>query len=160
MRSARGADGTRFGAPNSKLDCQPRVSFAPPTEGFDARLQSCSSLPCGDPPVGAIAVIRQCAVISYTARPQPALGRGHIQRAALRWRLRTGWRRQPRCWGGRAQSVRVEYHWLEGKYDQLPALMANLVSRRVALIATPTYTRLQPATSTIPIVFSVAQNPV
>jgi len=34
--------------------------------------------------------------------------------------------------------VRVEYHWLEGKYNQLPALMANLVSRRVALIATPT----------------------
>ena len=28
------------------------------------------------------------------------------------------------------QNVRVEYHWLEGKYDQLPALTADLVSRR------------------------------
>jgi putative ABC transport system substrate-binding protein len=35
------------------------------------------------------------------------------------------------------QSVSVEYHWLEGQYDRLPALMANLVRRRVAVIATP-----------------------
>ena len=28
------------------------------------------------------------------------------------------------------QNVRVEYHWLEGKYEQLPALTADLVSRR------------------------------
>ena len=35
------------------------------------------------------------------------------------------------------QSVTVEYHWLEGQYDRLPALMADLVRRRVAVIATP-----------------------
>jgi putative tryptophan/tyrosine transport system substrate-binding protein len=35
------------------------------------------------------------------------------------------------------QNVTVEYHWLEGKYDHLPALMTDLVGRRVALIATP-----------------------
>ena len=62
------------------------------------------------------------------------------------------------------QNVRVEYHWLEGKYDQLPALVADLVRRRVALIATPASgpaaRAAKAATSTIPIVFSVAQDPV
>jgi len=35
------------------------------------------------------------------------------------------------------QNVMVEYHWLEGRYDRLPPLMADLVRRRVAVIATP-----------------------
>jgi putative ABC transport system substrate-binding protein len=35
------------------------------------------------------------------------------------------------------QNVLVEYHWLEGQFEQLPALVNDLVRRRVALIATP-----------------------
>jgi putative ABC transport system substrate-binding protein len=35
------------------------------------------------------------------------------------------------------ENVKVEYHWLEGQYDRLPALMADLVRRRVAVIVTP-----------------------
>src|SRR5215831_16583960 len=52
------------------------------------------------------------------------------------------------------QSVTVEYHWLDGQFDRLPALMADLVRRRVAVIATPSNTvasiAAKAATSTIP----------
>jgi putative ABC transport system substrate-binding protein len=33
--------------------------------------------------------------------------------------------------------VTVEYHWLEGQYDRLPALIGDLVRRQVVVIATP-----------------------
>ena len=62
------------------------------------------------------------------------------------------------------QNVAVEYHWLEGQYDRLPALMADLVRRRVAVIVTPGSTvaslAAKAATATIPIVFGVAEDPV
>ena len=35
------------------------------------------------------------------------------------------------------QNVTVEYHWLEGHYDRVPALVADVVRRQVAVIATP-----------------------
>jgi len=62
------------------------------------------------------------------------------------------------------QNVTVEYHHLEGQYDRMPALMVDLVRRRVAVIATPGNTpstiAAKAATATIPIVFSVGQDPV
>src|SRR6516165_7794285 len=35
------------------------------------------------------------------------------------------------------QNVTVEYHWLEGHYERLPSVLADLVRRRVAVITTP-----------------------
>ena len=62
------------------------------------------------------------------------------------------------------QNVTVEYHWLEGRHDHLPALMADLVRRRVAVISRagshPAALAAKAATTTIPIVFSVANDPV
>ena len=62
------------------------------------------------------------------------------------------------------QNVTVEYHWLEGQYDGLPTLVADLVRRRVAVIATPGDTQAsldaKAATATILIIFGVGQDPV
>ncbi len=62
------------------------------------------------------------------------------------------------------QNVTVEYHWLEGQYGRLPALMADLVRRKVAVIATPgsnpAAIAAKAATTTIPIVFGVGEDPV
>jgi putative ABC transport system substrate-binding protein len=62
------------------------------------------------------------------------------------------------------QNVTVEYHWLEGRNERAPAIIADLVRRRVAVIAVPGFTpgavAARGATSTIPIVFGTGEDPV
>jgi putative ABC transport system substrate-binding protein len=62
------------------------------------------------------------------------------------------------------QNVMVEYHYTEVQYERVPALMADLVRRRVAVIATIGHSEpalaAKAATATIPIVFAVGQDPV
>jgi putative ABC transport system substrate-binding protein len=61
------------------------------------------------------------------------------------------------------QNAIVEYHWLSGQYDRLPTLMADLVRRRVAVIASvgdPSTLAAKAATTAIPIAFGFSGDPV
>jgi len=61
------------------------------------------------------------------------------------------------------KSLAIEYRWAEGRYDRLPAIATDLVSRKVDVIAAfspPAVSAAKAATSTIPIVFSVGTDPI
>jgi putative tryptophan/tyrosine transport system substrate-binding protein len=62
------------------------------------------------------------------------------------------------------QNVAIEFRWARGRYDLLPAMAAELVSRRVVVLTAaggePSALAAKRATSTIPIVFGIGGDPV
>jgi putative ABC transport system substrate-binding protein len=109
---------------------------------------------------GAITVPR---VVRAQQKAMPVIGwlhsasPGEIPRSVAAFRQglsETGW--------VDGQNVAIEYRWAEGLYDRLPALAADLVSHKVAVIATngPAARAAKDATPTIPIVFTGVGSPV
>jgi putative ABC transport system substrate-binding protein len=98
-------------------------------------------------------------------RPLPVIGfLGNASPESYEIRLRAF--RQGLAEGGftEGQNVAIEYRWAGGDNNRLPALAADLVNRKVAVLVcgggTPSAFAAKAATSVIPIVFSVAVNPV
>jgi putative ABC transport system substrate-binding protein len=61
------------------------------------------------------------------------------------------------------QSVKIEYLWGHGQFDNLPAMAAQLVGQRVAVLVAgsdPAALAAKAATATVPIVFAVGFDPV
>jgi putative ABC transport system substrate-binding protein len=104
----------------------------------------------------SIRLIRKRTALAVTVERRK--GRKQFCAFSARARFRTAWARS-----GDGQNVTVEYHWLDGQYDSAPALMADLVRRQVAVIATTGMVAAlaaKAATATIPIVFGVPDDPV
>src|SRR3981189_1689921 len=106
-------------------------------------------------PLAARAQQPAMAVIGYLGAGSPAAGVQII--AALRQSLA-----EAGYVDGR--NVAVESHWAEGQYDRLPAMASEMVRRQVAVIiatgGTAPALAAKAATTTIPIVFSVTDDPV
>jgi putative tryptophan/tyrosine transport system substrate-binding protein len=102
---------------------------------------------------GAQEVVRRVGVLMVGAGNDPAW---QVYAAALRQGLaETGY--------VEGRNLTIDYRWAEGKYDRLPALTADLVRQKVAVIvagANPSAMAARAATTTIPIVFWVNQDPV
>jgi hypothetical protein len=100
---------------------------------------------CEQPALPVVGFLNSASASDY-ARPIAAFRRGLSEAGYIEGR-----------------NVLVEYRWAEGHYDQLPALAADLVRRKVAVIVAgggPSAVASQTESMTIPIVFSTAADRV
>ena len=112
----------------------------------------------------SVTELQKCAQLRGTQQAaMPMIGFVRIGRClgVLRGRVPQGpWR----SWISEGRNLTVEYHYIEGQHERLPTLLADLVRRGVAVIATPGSTPValaaKAATAAIPIVFAVGQDPV
>ena len=109
------------------------------------------------PPCVAAAQQKAMPVVGFLSVFSPPTGPGEVGRGPLLQGLnQTGF--------VEGENMSIERRWAEGHYDRLPAMAADLVSRKVDLIVTiggtPPALAAKNATSTIPIVFAGLGNPV
>jgi putative ABC transport system substrate-binding protein len=98
-------------------------------------------------------------------QPMPVIGflssRSLVESAHLVAAFREGLRENGFIEG---QNLRIEYRWAEGQYDRLPRLASDLVERKVVAIATagntPSAYAARAATTLIPIVFVIGDDPI
>jgi len=106
-------------------------------------------------PLGALAQQPAMPVIAYLDSQSPGTFTDLVLHSLRRGLKETGY--------VDGENVTIEYHYAENQLDRLPELAANLVRRGVAVIVTagpPATLAAKAATTTIPIVFGVGDDPV
>src|SRR6516164_4192438 len=108
-------------------------------------------------PIAARAQPQPVPVVGYLGITAPGAGGiGRNQAALLKGLADTGF--------VDGRNVAIEYRWVAGQEEKLPAILRDLIERRVAVLATPGGTAMslaaKAATPTIPIVFRVGGDPV
>ena len=116
-----------------------------------------------------ITLLSGAAAWPFAARAQkpamPVIGFLHITSANPMAHLVAAFRQGLQETGAvEGQNVTIEFHWAEDHYDRLPALVTDLVQKKVALIVTGGGEKpalaAEAATTTIPIVFNIGNDPV